>query len=258
MEMATGRLATETTGQITAYATLILGSQYRTHTFLVLIVRDYARLLRWDRGGAVVSAPIKYDEESHLFDFLVRYSRANPAMRGHDITVRYSTAEEEQVARTAVDELKQEKRLLTVAVQNQLYVICAPCAQPEVPVGRWTRTSVAYALQGGERVFLKDSWRIVHDDVIPEGEIYAMLHQKSVPNVPHCLNCGDIGDEIYHKTQTHKFISYMPKGSESKVIIHRHYRLVLDTVGRQLHDFKRSKDMARAIHAALIGKYIIC
>lgn len=45
-------------GQITAYATLILGAQYRTHIFLILILREYSRIIRWDRGGAIVTAPI--------------------------------------------------------------------------------------------------------------------------------------------------------------------------------------------------------
>ena len=42
-------------GQITAYATSILSAQYRMHTFIVFIVKDYARLLQWDYGGAVVT-----------------------------------------------------------------------------------------------------------------------------------------------------------------------------------------------------------
>ncbi|KAF8502888.1 hypothetical protein F5888DRAFT_1868230 [Russula emetica] len=32
-------------GQITAYATAIMSAQYRTHTFSVLIMKDYARLI---------------------------------------------------------------------------------------------------------------------------------------------------------------------------------------------------------------------
>jgi hypothetical protein len=38
--------AREVLGQLTAYATAILSSQYRTHTFIVFIVKDYARLIR--------------------------------------------------------------------------------------------------------------------------------------------------------------------------------------------------------------------
>ena len=118
--------------------------------------------------------------------------------------------------------------------------------------------SVSYDLQKKQRVFLKDSWQVIHKDIIPEGDIYAMLQLHRVCNVPHCLNCGDVGDKTYHTTQTREFTGYTHKKHESKIITHQHYCLVLDTVGRELWKFKRSKDMVWAIHASLIGKYIIC
>ena len=88
----------EVVGQITAYASFILGSQYRTHMFLVLIFKKFARLIRWDHGGAVVTEPIKYDTQPHLFDFFIRYDNTNQATRGHDITVAFFTKEGEQDA----------------------------------------------------------------------------------------------------------------------------------------------------------------
>jgi hypothetical protein len=45
MSLGTGK-ASQVLGQMTAYAMLIMGTQYRTHTFSVLIVNDIARLLR--------------------------------------------------------------------------------------------------------------------------------------------------------------------------------------------------------------------
>jgi hypothetical protein len=82
-------------GQITAYATLTLSAQYRTHVFLVLIIKNIARLIRWDRGGAIVTAPIHYDNEPFLLDFLIRYGNANREARGHDVTVDTPTDDEE-------------------------------------------------------------------------------------------------------------------------------------------------------------------
>jgi hypothetical protein len=248
-------------GQITAYATLIMGAQYRTHTFLVLVVRDFARLLRWDRGGAVFTERIYYDEQPHLLDFLVRYNYADRKARGHDVTVRTATAEEQQQARTTVDELKPVERLLTVTIQDpadpqpRLYVICAPSARPQIPVGRWTRTSIAFDCQNKERVFLKDSWRVLAGDIVPEGKIYTRLWVNLVPNIPRCLDSGDVGDKTYHTTRTHSFVA---DDLPIKITPHRHYRLVLDTVGRKLTCFKSSKEMVHAIHASLIGKDIFC
>ena len=84
--MNTTNQGRQSSGQITAYATSILSSQYCTHVFLVLIVDTYARLIHWDRGGAVVTAPIHYDQDPHLFDFFIRCD-ANPAVRGSNPTV---------------------------------------------------------------------------------------------------------------------------------------------------------------------------
>jgi hypothetical protein len=35
--------------------------------------------------------------------------------------------------------------------------------------------------------------------------------------------------------------------------VHRHHRLVLDTVGKKLKEFASTKEMVKAIRAALVG-----
>jgi hypothetical protein len=255
MEMVEGPVS-KVAGQITAYATLLLGNQYRTHTFLVLIVKDFARLLRWDRGGAVVTDRFYYDEDPYLFQFLVRYNYAGRDMRGHDDTVRNPTEDELRAARATVDELKNPT-LVTMVINDRRYVIRAPCARPEIPVGRWTRTSIAYDCQSKKRVFMKDSWRVELPDVYPESEIYGRLQQAEVPYVPRCIDGGDIGGNAYHRTRSHEFMNYTLDPASKKITRYRHHRLVLDTVGRKLHRFKCSKEMVRAIHVSLIGKYIL-
>jgi len=126
MSLGTGK-ASQVLGQMTAYAMLILGTQYRTHTFTVLIVKDIARLIRWDRGGAVVTESFPYNDQPYLLNFLFRYNHADLGKCGHDVTVRDSTDTERQDAQTTVDELKDVKRLVTVSMLQQDYVICAPC-----------------------------------------------------------------------------------------------------------------------------------
>ena len=252
-------------GQITAYATSIMSAQYRTHTFLVLVFKTHARLIRWDRGGAVVTAPISYDQDPHLFDFFVRYDNASRAIRGHDCTVGLPTDVEAQNARKLAD-LADAKSLLTVTIsdpgcshESSRYVILPPCARPDIPVGRWTRISIAYDVRRNKRVLMKDSWRVVLQGVIPEGEIYAKLHQNKVPNIPRCSCATDVGDDILHQSRTHKFVSkYGDPFIPTQFVPHRHYRLVLDTIGRKLQDFKRSWEMVNAVHASLIGEWTDC
>ncbi|KAG1866884.1 hypothetical protein F4604DRAFT_1927865 [Suillus subluteus] len=52
--------ARDTIGQITAYTSAQLGAQWHTHAYQVLIIKNYARLIRWDREGFIVTEPIFY------------------------------------------------------------------------------------------------------------------------------------------------------------------------------------------------------
>jgi hypothetical protein len=76
--------ANKTIGQIATYVAIQMGCQYRTHAFLVLIVKDYARLTRCDRSGVIFSGPIYYNAQPELLDFFERYNVATPEVRGND------------------------------------------------------------------------------------------------------------------------------------------------------------------------------
>lgn len=109
---------------------------------------------------------------------------------------------------------------------------------------------------------MKDSWQVLLDDIAPEGHIYDILNQKNVPNVPRCSRAGDVGDDAFHKSRTHDFVDICvgkcrpePEAPISKQFVaHRHYRLVLDNIGRELEDFKTSREMVKAVYASLVGK----
>jgi len=95
------------------------------------------------------------------------------------------------------------------------------------------------------------------EGIKPEGVIYARLNNHSVPNVPHCELAGDVGDEKFHRSLSHKFVNEShPFALE--FVPHRHYRLVLDHIGRKLEDFNNSKEMINAVYASLLGKLSKC
>lgn len=269
--MKVSRDARHTCGQITAYATSHMSAQYRTHVFFVLICKDYARLIRWDRSGAIVTDPIYYDEESHLFDFFIRLDHSPPNVRGQDTTVRLANPEDTKDAVKAVKELeelqKSQTPLLVVYVPNPAageeppllqYIIASPSASPWIPVGRWTRTSIGYDIQRKRSIFMKDSWRLAIDGMLKEGDVYSKFKANAVPNVPRCSNSGDIGDDTYHSTQTDQIerTNWAPNYAYD-LTPHRHYRLILDDIGQPLDSFKCSRDMVRAVCAALIGKFFL-
>jgi hypothetical protein len=93
------KTAVDTLGQITAYAAAHLGSQFRTHIYSVFIIRNNARLLQWDRAGAIVTAPFDYNQTHHLIDFLLCYSKAPAPMHGVDESVIDLSPDEKTRAR---------------------------------------------------------------------------------------------------------------------------------------------------------------
>ena len=199
--------------QITAYAMSVLSAQYRTHVFLVLIIKTHARIIRWDHGGAVVTAPISYNQDPKLFNFFICYDNASRAIHGHESTVDLPTDVEAQNA-CKLPDLANAKSLLAVTIsdpgcsrKSNHYVIFPPCAHPDIPAGCWTRTSIAYDVQREQHILMKDSWCVILPNVIPEGEIYARLHWNKVPNIPRCSCATDVGDNIAHMSQTHEFVS---------------------------------------------------
>jgi hypothetical protein len=261
-----------TLGQITSYATSHLSSQFRTHAFSILIVHNYARIIRWDYGGVIVTGPIYFNEEHHLFDFFIRYNYAKSDIRGSDSSVRAPETEELHAATNCIHEFHDSdsdrsgaKKFLVVSVprrehvtESDDYVIEAPFATFSPPTGRTTRTFIAYDIHRKSRIFLKDSWRIDIIGMPKEGDTYATLHAHKVPNIALCLNSGDIGNNMYHRTQTHFFVDadWAPKPKlTAEFTPHRHYRIVLDTIGTPLEHFKCSRDMVRAIKASLIGEF---
>ena len=251
--------ARDTLGQITSYAAAQLGSQFRTHIYSVFIVKNFARLLRWDRSGTIVTEAIEYNESSLLVDFFRRYSKASPEMCGKDQSVS-------AVMPTEADEARQALKLdngvpllkLAVPVTEQLchyFITHPPRAALYPPPGRATRGFRAYDISEQKVVFLKDSWRIDLKDIHMEGSIYEVLRRHEVPHVPRCLISGDILTDKYHATKANGY-SNSPWACHSDVahfIPHRHYRLVLDIVGDPLMNFHSSYEMVSAIRDALHG-----
>ncbi|KAF8871861.1 hypothetical protein CPB85DRAFT_1445295 [Mucidula mucida] len=80
----------ETRGQIASYAGITMFLSYRKHFMSVVVFGRFARLIFWDRRGAVVSRRIKYQEtdgEKTLFKFYLRFSQLTAEQRGYDPTV---------------------------------------------------------------------------------------------------------------------------------------------------------------------------
>lgn len=252
------KAAADTLGQVTSYAVAQLGAQFRTHIYSVLIVRDTARILRWDRSGTIVTEPIKYNKTRHLAEFFRRYSKASPAMRGKDKTASSPNREESFTARTALG-LERSCPLVKLSVPTaegtSYFITSAPEPTAYTPPGRATRGFKAYDISSKRVVYLKDSWRIDLPSIHAEGLVYKMLNDANVRNVPYCLASGDISTPDYHATKTHNYaVKPWACHSHSYLIPHRHHRVVLSVVGRALVQYKSSFEMVSSVRDALIGE----
>jgi hypothetical protein len=202
---------------------------------------------------------------SDLFDFFIHLDHLPPNVQGQDATVTPANSKDTKDAVNAVKELeKSQTPLLVISLPDSMtgkplrYVITSPVASLWVPVGRWTQTSIGYDIQRKKSILMKDSWRLVLDGVLKEGNIYSKFKANAVPNVPYCSNSGDIGNNTYHSTQTDRFSceDWAPKYVYN-LRQHHHYCLILDDIGQPLNSFKCSWDMVHAVHAALIGKFVL-
>jgi hypothetical protein len=255
--------AYDTLGQITSYAAAQLGAQFRTHVYSVFILRDTARILRWDRSGTIVTEVIKYNESDALTQFFVRYSKAPPAMRGNDESASDPTPGEALAARKAL-QLDKTVPLVKLLIPDadggpRYFVTSTPEAPLYTPPGRATRGFKAYDTLLKTAVFLKDSWRIDLPDIQPEGQVYRTLRNAAVCNVPHCLASGDIFSAEFHATKTHIYATKRwACRSATHFIPHRHYRLALDLIGRVLVEYRSSYELVSSMRDALFGEFLQC
>jgi hypothetical protein len=253
--------AKDTKGQIASYAAAQLAAQFRVHIFTILICGGYARILRWDRSGTVVTAAFPYHSERHLADFFWRYDLASPEERGVDISVSMPSQTEDKLARQHL-KCGLKDSLIKFAVHSDEdgetyhFIGSKPTFKGTAsPTGRATRTFVVYDLKDKRVVFLKDTWRIDLPGVVKEGEIYDSLHSAKVSHVAPFI-CG--GDIPHHRTRTQDFVAEPWARRVGKRLLrpHQHYRLVLGVVGRDLTSFESTWEMVHAIRDAMEGTLV--
>ncbi|EED81544.1 predicted protein [Postia placenta Mad-698-R] len=80
--------AVKARSQISEYALHLMQSQPRQFCFMVVVAGCYARILRWDRAGAIVSEPFEFVKDSStMVTFLYKYGTMTQEERGFDTSV---------------------------------------------------------------------------------------------------------------------------------------------------------------------------
>ena len=283
-----------TLGQIGSYTAAVVGMQFRTHLFSVLICGEYARLFCWHRGMASVTRRFKYqDSKSPLTEFIWRYSRLDRAQRGHDLTVtpwdehdprnRRLRREKQELKRH--NSLHEEFRQMTIndrddpAIQKTFLISYPHDFTARSPFGRATRgmRGCDLDLEGNrsKMVYIKDYWRPEGGE--KEGEIYRSLEEKNVPNIPrfYCGNdvCHEVRrsnvvqkrrdnpEQVHGNNVPQEAREAVPQPKTHSVV---HYRMALDRVGRKLTEFRSTRELVTAIADAMEGSsflarvYFVC
>ncbi|KAK0439066.1 uncharacterized protein EV420DRAFT_1735622 [Desarmillaria tabescens] len=180
--------------------------QYRSHFFPTLICGRFARFIRWDRSGAVVSKRFDYTEETTLiFNFYKRFLQLIPSQRGKDTAVSL-IADGDPYAVLARAKVGLEKREMNIEDQKlfcmdvtldgkpQQFVVCAPKFDDGAfsPFGRSTRRSLAIdpdspdlrdpAKSRAGLLFMQDYWREESPQIAKESDIY---HLSPAPSSTH-------------------------------------------------------------------------
>ncbi|KAH8115730.1 hypothetical protein DFH11DRAFT_1742744 [Phellopilus nigrolimitatus] len=214
-------------GRIVAYAAEVCARQHRMFYFSVLITGTRARLVRWDRAGAIVTNSFDYRRTPKAFcTFLWRFGLANPAQRGYDPTVTVASKVEEKLFEEAItahvalqlnisgEELKkavsqhyQQDRVAKVDVVGEdnlglpgtrQYLVSRPVMSPSSVTSRSTRGYWAVNAGSLEMAFLKDVWRIDTEKLEREGKILQRLNRNGVRNISDIFCHGDVPIDIEH------------------------------------------------------------
>ena len=251
-------------GQLCSYAAAHAGSQFRVHTFTLSICARSARFIRWDRSGATVTESFDYIEQPDvLAHFFWRYAHLNHSQRGHDTSVSQASPEDLQQIQHVEKRLRidnpahREFRIIMVPdrddpkVETPFIISFPPKYTARSPFGRATRPMLAFNMETREIVFLKDYWRADVDGMEKEGEIYALLESKNVPNIAPFGKGNDVGN---HTTITHTLRNEEWACWSREMVLLRQYRMSLDVVARHLVLFKSSKEFVSAIADAMEGK----
>ncbi len=96
-------IATKALGQNIAYASEVCARQYRHCCYSVSLAGCYARLIRWDRAGAVVTAAFNlHKHPEYLCQFFWYFSQMSDEEQGYDLSLDVATKEEEELFRDTI------------------------------------------------------------------------------------------------------------------------------------------------------------
>ncbi|KAI0365598.1 hypothetical protein BV20DRAFT_954056 [Pilatotrama ljubarskyi] len=277
-------------GQILSYAELVFKRQQRTSIFMILLLGDSCRILRFDRSGVVTTQKFNYKTNgSIVVEFLWRFARWSAEQRGHDPSaelIPHDSALGKEMKRRALkgadaskpddyvrsqfaDSLKDDWSWWKLRVDDRdgkrSFLVGKPHFQAPGVAGRGTRGYVALDAENiaGPFYYLKDAWRVVNRGIDKEGTILNQLNQKGVRYIPslECHGDGHGSESTKQVTKTQQVWRDLHKGAAQKEAEdeaerppfkkHTHYRIVVREVGRPMADFRNGRQLVHALYCCI-------
>ena len=268
-------------GKLIHYAEKIFQRQHRTFIFSIIVMGCFARIIRWDRSGAVVTHRFDYVQHpEYLGDFFWRFSHASSADQGYDPSAELileDSDEYEFMDRVASKELevrdyareyfkeslgdptldpefKPRRWKLSVTESasgsTRHFLVGMPFYLATEIIGRGTHVFVALDCKTEKFVCLKDVWRVIHVDIDQEGVILRRLNELKIENVPTLCIDGDVENQ---HTFTDRLWKELYPEIECPFRTHAHYRIVEEEVCRPLSDFKNGHELLKLTNDCFQG-----
>ncbi|KAL6308501.1 hypothetical protein BKA93DRAFT_516810 [Sparassis latifolia] len=245
---------------LTTQARIMFSHQHRCFAFSVLILGEHARLVRWDRAGAVVTDKFEYKHTPHLASFLHTFARMSPEQQGADVTAELVDFDSDdfrlmlEVANHDVNGSSYARDLFHESIQepdwacwklrvpsgdgseeSREFLVGKPLFLANELRGRATRGYVAFDCLGERFVFLKDVWRVSFPELQQEGDVLQTLQKAGVKHIPTFICHGDI-DGQRSLTQEHAT-------SDRLASAYVHYRLAVEEVCRPLGHHRDGQEL---------------
>lgn len=215
------QLAREDLGQIVAYATEACARQHRVAYYSVSVRGVHARLMRWDRSGAITTEEFNlHSDPQFLCEFLWKFSQCSEFERGFDDTVTPASDDDEKRFKQVIEEhvqfqggLSSENDKFKKAVETHYepsrvviikafedpqsnvsheYLVSRPVVSPLSIASRAMRGYWAVPREEGNIAFLKDTWRYDTEKDWKEGNILERLTSRGVACIPNLFCHGDV------------------------------------------------------------------
>lgn len=135
--------------QLAQYAAEVFARQHRVFVYTPIIIGKYARLIRWDRSGAVVSEAFNYIKNpAPLFNFFYRLARASPRDQGYDTSVSLADAAQIAELECYAKSLNEPPRSTEPGVEHKRRFLATMMADRDRHPLRQVRTSIHKAIMG--------------------------------------------------------------------------------------------------------------